>query len=209
MVRVWWFDHGLSKFPASSTKEKPNQVLTVPEVMLDDAGWAKLGAPHDRFAAMLSGLLMIYEAGYYDFWTNSDDGSHVYIDGLMAVNNGGLHGPVKTRGTMHLSHGFHSIMVDFFKNREESTNFARACGANKDGPCPTFQSSTTHGGDAARGDNNAGLSGQWNSGACTHTAAENNPWWLVHLEQQVEVTSLTIVGRSDCCSERTQGFAVC
>jgi len=92
---------------------------------------------------------------------------------------------------------------------EESTNFARACGANKDGPCPTFQSSTTHGGDAARADNSAGLSGQWNSGSCTHTATENNPWWRVDMEQQVEVTSLTIVGRSDCCSERTQGFAVC
>ena len=89
------------------------------------------------------------------------------------------------------------------------TDLARTCGANKDGACPTSQSSTTHGGDAARGDNNAGLNGLWNSGACTHTAAENNPWWRVDMERQVEVTSLKIVGRSDCCSERTQGFAVC
>ena len=99
--------------------------------------------------------------------------------------------------------------VPALAGKAASTNFARACGANKDGPCPSSQSSTTHGGDAARGDNNAGLNGNWNSASCTHTAAENNPWWRVDMEQQVEVTSLTIVGRSDCCSERTQGFAVC
>lgn len=116
MTRAWFFNHALSRFPASETKRAPNKELVVPEVQFDDNSWKQLGMPDNRFAVMLSGVLGIYKTGYYDFWTKSDDGSHLYIDGIMVVNNGGLHGPAKKRGSMLLSHGYHTIMVDFFEN---------------------------------------------------------------------------------------------
>jgi hypothetical protein len=43
-----------------------------------------------------------------------DDGSNMYVDGIPVVLNGGAHGPVKKRGSIRLSHGFHFVMVDFF-----------------------------------------------------------------------------------------------
>jgi hypothetical protein len=43
-----------------------------------------------------------------------DDGSNMYVDGVPVVNNGGLHGPIKKRGSIRLSRGFHFLMVDFF-----------------------------------------------------------------------------------------------
>lgn len=116
MTRAWFFGHSLDRFPASETKGTPSKTLVVPEVEFDDNGWKALGMPDERFAVMLSGVLPIYKTGYYDFYTSSDDGSHLYIDGLMVVNNGGLHGTIKKRGSMLLSHGFHSVLVDFFEN---------------------------------------------------------------------------------------------
>jgi hypothetical protein len=38
----------------------------------------------------------------------------MYVDGVPVVNNGGLHGPIKKRGSIRLSRGFHFLMVDFF-----------------------------------------------------------------------------------------------
>jgi hypothetical protein len=116
MTRIWWFNHDVDRFPVSETNRNPNKVVVVPEVKFDDQGWKDLGVPDERFAVMLSGMIAIYETGYYDFYTSSDDGSHLYIDGLMVVDNGGLHGTTKKRGNMLLSHGFHSVMVDFFEN---------------------------------------------------------------------------------------------
>jgi len=48
--------------------------------------------PHDQIAGTWTGMLEIMNAGTYQFSTASDDGSHLYIDGTLVVNNGGLHG---------------------------------------------------------------------------------------------------------------------
>ena len=43
-----------------------------------------------------------------------DNGSNMYVDGVPVVLNGGAHGPIKKRGSIRLSRGFHFLMVDFF-----------------------------------------------------------------------------------------------
>ena len=53
--------------------------------------------------------------GVYAFFTNSDDGSKVYIDYKLVVDNDGLHGAVEKRGVVPLKAGFHRIMVTFFE----------------------------------------------------------------------------------------------
>ena len=72
--------------------------------------------PHDRIAARWTGLVKVEHTGDYTFTSNSDDGSFVYIDGNLVVNNGGLHAPQTRSGTVALGPGFHSIRVDFFEN---------------------------------------------------------------------------------------------
>ena len=92
--------------------------------------------------------------------------------------------------------------------RPEDINFARSCGESQNGQCPTAQSGSAHGGDSSRAVDNAGFDGSWNSASCTHTPRGASPWWRVDMKKAVQVASLTVVGRSDCCSERTQGFSV-
>lgn len=74
---------------------------------------------NDNFAFKFSGIINIPTAGDYTFYTASDDGSRLYIDGFdaahMVVDNDGLHGTVERSGTVNLSAGPHTIYVTFFE----------------------------------------------------------------------------------------------
>jgi hypothetical protein len=79
-------------------------------------------------------------------------------------------------------------------------NYARACGASKDQPCPAMQISTGHGGVAERAVDGSGEA-HYNGASCTHTdgsPAGQKQWWRVDMQQEVVVTTLEIVGRADC-----------
>ena len=57
---------------------------------------------------------------------------------------------------------------------------------------PTSQSSTDHGGSAARAvDGNTATNG----GSCTHTNKQSNPFWRVDLEQKVTISTVKVVNR--------------
>ena len=123
-LRVWNYSNaGSGEFPdfdsdtdSFKMPEPPIiKINPVTEMMYDDQKWKELGAPHDNFAAVLTGFLDVKEAGQYDFWTESDDGSMLWIDNAMVVDNHGLHGPEKKTGTVSLSKGIHPILVQFFE----------------------------------------------------------------------------------------------
>ncbi len=69
---------------------------------------------NDRFAFRFTGYIDIPEYGYYNFYTSSDDGSRLYIDGKLVVDNDGLHGLRERPGRIGLERGRHAITVDFF-----------------------------------------------------------------------------------------------
>jgi hypothetical protein len=54
--------------------------------------------------------------GDYTFYTSSDDGSKLYIDGTQVVDNDGLHGMQWVGGTINLIAGEHMIEVIMFEN---------------------------------------------------------------------------------------------
>ena len=69
----------------------------------------------DYFGFKFEGYIDIKTSGRYTFYTSSDDGSALYIDGVRVVNNDGLH-PVEERsGSKDLSQGKHAIKVIFFE----------------------------------------------------------------------------------------------
>jgi len=70
----------------------------------------------DQFALRFTGTLQIPKSGKYQFYCASDDGSRLYIDGKMVVNNDGLHGMVERAGSVDLSAGSHSLLVTYFDN---------------------------------------------------------------------------------------------
>lgn len=53
--------------------------------------------------------------GLYTFGTNSDDGSYVYLDGQLVVDNGGSHGSRYREGQIFLEEGYHDIVVQYFQ----------------------------------------------------------------------------------------------
>ena len=75
------------------------------------------GSTDERYAYRFTGKLQIDAAGSYTFFTNSDDGSKLFINGVEVVNNDGLHGRQKAEGSITLSEGLHNIVITFFENR--------------------------------------------------------------------------------------------
>ena len=64
----------------------------------------------DRFAADITGSVFLSESGVWRFRTRSDDGSRLFIDTQMVVNNDGIHGQVDKDGEVWLKHGMHDKM---------------------------------------------------------------------------------------------------
>merc|ERR1712057_63039 len=59
----------------------------------------------DAFAARFTGTLHVPKTGYYNFWTKSDDGSKLWVDGKEVVNNDGMHAMREKKGRVHLRSG--------------------------------------------------------------------------------------------------------
>mgnify|MGYP000011037302 CR=1 FL=1 len=68
---------------------------------------------NQHFALRFRGKITIQKEGTYTFWTVSDDGSMLYIDGDSVVDNGGMHGPRSRKGEIELEPGLHDITVEF------------------------------------------------------------------------------------------------
>ena len=69
----------------------------------------------DNFALVMTSELDIREAGSYTFELFSNDGSHMYIDGKLLINNDGLHGFKGRSGKVKLTKGMHKIKVEYFQ----------------------------------------------------------------------------------------------
>lgn len=63
-----------------------------------------------------SGFLAIPSDGEYTFSTRSDDGSRLYMDQKLVVENDGIHGPTEQQGKATLKAGEHFITVEYFNS---------------------------------------------------------------------------------------------
>lgn len=70
----------------------------------------------DTYSIRYNGYIQIATAGSYTFFTSSDDGSKLFIDGVQIVNNDGNHGVQERQGTVTLTTGLHQLGVLFFEN---------------------------------------------------------------------------------------------
>lgn len=75
------------------------------------------GLDHDRFEFHLLGITEIRKSGEYFIGTESDDGSWIWIDGKLILDNGGLHGRQEKKKLIYLNQGNYFIEIKF-------TNFA-------------------------------------------------------------------------------------
>ena len=70
----------------------------------------------EEFAYRFNGAISIPEDGVYSFYTDSDDGSILWIDGKKVVDNDGLHSLLRKEGPVPLKKGLHAITVGYFEN---------------------------------------------------------------------------------------------
>ncbi len=88
---------------------KPVQTGTKYQFRIDD-----LNEKEGRFGVWFTSFLKIDTEGTYRFYTTSDDGSKLYIDGEEVVNNDGDHGAIERMGEITLKPGLHEITVEYF-----------------------------------------------------------------------------------------------
>jgi alpha-L-fucosidase len=69
----------------------------------------------DKYGFAFHGLIKIPADGIYDFYISSDDGSKLFIDDKMIIDNDGLHGMSEKNSSVPLAKGYHKIQVLFFE----------------------------------------------------------------------------------------------
>ena len=82
---------------------------------IDNFSLSPRGSVGDHFAFTYAGYINIPTTGDYTFYTSSDDGSRLLIDGALVVDNDGLHGTTEKSGSVSLTAGAHAIQVEFFE----------------------------------------------------------------------------------------------
>jgi putative heme-binding domain-containing protein len=111
-LRVDFFEpHASDAKIETFAKLVPKASGVVPQISLD----VPQRQANDRYGLRFSGALQIPTSGTYHFFTNSDDGSRLYIGGRQVVNNDGPHGAVERRGKIELPAGSQEIVVTFWE----------------------------------------------------------------------------------------------
>jgi glucose/arabinose dehydrogenase len=110
----------------SSLSVLPNLTTLAPNVVRTDAtvnyastssAWAGLDSRFaNTFATRHTGYLNVPAAGSYTLFVNSDDGSRVWLDGELIIDNNGLHSMRERSATRTLTAGNHTLRTEFFEN---------------------------------------------------------------------------------------------
>ena len=68
-----------------------------------------------EYGYIFSGYLSVPKDGIYTFFTESNDGSKLYISGKEIINNDGGHGVKEESGSIALRTGYYPLIVKYFQ----------------------------------------------------------------------------------------------
>lgn len=88
--------------------------IDVPSRRFED-GFPGLGERTEWFSVTITGAFSVKEAGLYRFRLKSDDGSQLFVNNQLVVDNDGIHGAISKRGEIELSEGRHRILLKYFQ----------------------------------------------------------------------------------------------
>ena len=69
----------------------------------------------NRYTVEWTGYIDILETETYTFFLESDDGSWLFIDDKLVVDNGGIHGLLEKEGKIYLRKGVHRTTVRYLQ----------------------------------------------------------------------------------------------
>jgi hypothetical protein len=91
--------------------------LDIPERHFSD-GFPGVSNRSEWFLIDYTGTFTASEYGSYDFRLYSDDGSYLYIDDKLVIENDGKHAPLSRSGSIPLSVGWHRIKVRYAQTND-------------------------------------------------------------------------------------------
>jgi hypothetical protein len=115
---IYYISHS-AKNLTELEKDKPRGTIYTSSLNIPPQDY-KLGFPGitkrlEWFAIDYTGRFWIGKPGEYRWELTSDDGSMLYIDNRLIIDNGGLHVPITMTGKTQLSGGIHTIRVPYFQ----------------------------------------------------------------------------------------------
>ncbi|MBC2711714.1 MAG: PKD domain-containing protein [Desulfosarcina sp.] len=111
-------DPGLLGEYFNNTSLSGDPVLTRidPEINFYWGGSPGTGINNDYFSVRWTGTLHIPADGYYSFASHNDDGTRLYVDGNLLINDWTGHAPAwRYSSAVYLTAGEHSFQVDFYE----------------------------------------------------------------------------------------------
>jgi hypothetical protein len=103
-----YFEGSWSKLPGFDT------VKVLRDTVTDSISLLKFCRKED-FGLTFKGFINVQKDGLYEFAISSDDGSRLFIDDSLVVDNDGLHGSGEVPGQIALKAGYHAIFVPMFQ----------------------------------------------------------------------------------------------
>ncbi len=85
----------------------------------------------DNFGLVIEGMIEIDLLTNWQFSTESNDGSRLFVDGTLVVDNDGIHGMTTVSGDINLDVGFHHIRLEYFEATGPSGLVWRIAGTNQ------------------------------------------------------------------------------
>lgn len=79
------------------------------------AGFPGVTKRNEWFALDYTGRFWISDPAAYTFSLLSDDGSKLYIDDQLVIDNDGVHPPLEKSGSLQLASGIHRVRVEYFQ----------------------------------------------------------------------------------------------
>jgi mono/diheme cytochrome c family protein len=86
----------------------------ISEGLISSLDLSVAGRPNN-YAIVFEGYFLVKQPGKYRFELRSDDGSKLYIDDTLVVDNDGEHAPEIKRGEVALAAGVHKARLEFFQ----------------------------------------------------------------------------------------------
>ncbi len=116
---VFIIEKTTTSLPKDFTKLNPIATLFVSEINVADRSWnngfPELPEIFEWFAIEYKTIFRINQDGNYKFRLVSDDGSKLYIDQKLIVDNDGVHQFIAQSGSVKLAKGDHSFKLQFFQ----------------------------------------------------------------------------------------------
>jgi hypothetical protein len=116
IAEYYEFETAVADFPKITGDKKPS-IRRVDKIIFVENCESNFNNTNldKNFYATWAGSLKIEKPGKYKFFLESDDGSRMYLDGKLLVNNGGTHGMAKVEASIDLQPGQHDIRIEFFQ----------------------------------------------------------------------------------------------